>query len=102
MYPPDKLPEACKPSSDPESRGPVPKDSAEGRWKDYVLEEKAEGRMVAFDKDTDKYTREQWNSHLNSGWRFEIKEAHNGLSGLIWFRTVYLPSYNKFVFETMN
>ena len=32
----------------------------------------------------------------------DIKEDYKELSGRLWFRTVYLPSYNKFVFETMN
>ena len=70
----------------------------------YFSKEINDGHMVdpSSNKEKEVYTREQWNSHLNSGWRFEIKEAFNGLSGRSWFRTVYLPSYNKFVFETMN
>ena len=48
------------------------------------------------------YTREQWNAHLNCGWCYEIKKKYRDLPGLAMVRTLFFPSHNKFVFETMN
>ena len=72
---------------------------------EYMLGHRRAARESA-NREAANLTEEELKAHISKDIAEvnlnEIKKDYEGISGLLWFRTVYLPSYNKFVFETMN